>query len=76
MIDIKKYRILTPAISTLNLNSDITIYLRNDEVETVGKDCTDKINLNEIAGVQCPEFNLVFKVHDKKFIKECQRSED
>jgi hypothetical protein len=76
MIDIKKYKMLTPAISTLNLDEEIEVFLRNDEVEVVPPDCTDKIDLREVRGIKSKDFNLAFTNHTEDYIKKAQKRED
>lgn len=75
MIDISQYRLLTPANSTLNIDEEITVHFRDGEIETFQGNNELDIDLALIAGVQTPDFNLVFKNHTDEFVKDCQRSE-
>lgn len=76
MIDIRKYKLLTPSTATLNLDSEITVYFRNDEVETLPANCTDTIDLTEVIGIKSEDFNLIFRNRSKEYIEKAKRSED
>lgn len=75
MIDITQYRLLTPALCTLNVDKELTLYKRNGDIELYTEDTSTKIDLHEYKGAQNEDFNLVFTNRSKEFIKRCQRSE-
>ena len=77
-IDISKYRLLTPATATLNIEEeDIMVYMRNsDDIIKVPAGDTREVNLFEIRGIQTTDFNLIFRNHDEADIKAFQERED
>jgi hypothetical protein len=76
MIDISNYRLLTPSISTLNVETEITVFYRDGEIVTYEKDKSTQIDLTKVMGTQDADFNLVFYNRSTEFVENCQRSED
>jgi hypothetical protein len=76
MIDISKYKLLTPRHSILNVESPLTLYYRNGEIITIENDTTTEIDLAEISGAQNEDFNLVFTNKSDEYVEKAKVSED